>query len=280
MSLAILFLAKLIEIGIFLVLGFAIETAFEAVGGKKSQPSFNLACTAIFEGFSITLGLGFAHIVIGWVRNAPFHDLVSIGSDHGLFLKALGLIAFQLCVADFFYYWIHRLLLHRYLWAGVHELHHADENMNVTTAKRVHWLENPLQTVFGTIPTVLLFKPALITVVSAIVIGDAIPFFAHLNARINIGMFKRIFINPQTHRIHHSKMPQHRDKNFASHFTFWDVLFGTYYHPQEDEWPETGVSDGKTFDSASEATILPFIVWAKTFQRYLGGRTAAARELE
>jgi sterol desaturase/sphingolipid hydroxylase (fatty acid hydroxylase superfamily) len=268
MHTALAFAARMAEMMTFIVIGFVLETFFEARSGVRDATRlFNIVCTFLFEGFSFTAGVLFADTVSGLVRKAPLHDLIYPGYDHGSFVRAIGLVLFQLCIADFFYYWIHRLLLHRSLWAGVHEIHHADENMNVTTAKRVHWLENPLQTIFGTVPTVVLFKPALITVAAAILIGDAIPFFAHLNARIDIGPLKRFFVNPQTHRVHHSKLPQHIDKNFASHFAFWDVLFGTYYYPQQGEWPDTGLADGKLFNSIWDVVVLPVIVWARNVSR-------------
>jgi len=231
-----------LEIAVFFGIGIAIEHHFPARGGVTFRSrAFNLCCSLLFEGFSLSAGVLFASTVGQLVRKAPFHDLIYTGNDHGSFLMAFALVLFQLCIADFFYYWIHRLILHGSLWSGCHALHHADEHMNVTTAKRVHWFENPLQTIFGSVPTILLFKPPIVTIGMAFVLADAIPYFVHMDARIDIGWLKRIFVNPQTHRIHHSREPQHFDKNFASHFAFWDVLFGTYYYPEQGEWPETGI---------------------------------------
>ena len=233
---------RCLEIAVFFGVGFAIESKIPARGGA-THPSriFNLGCSLLFEGFSLTAGVLFADTLARLVHKAPLHHLIYTGYDHGWFIAAMGLILFQILIADFFYYWIHRMILHRLLWDGCHALHHADEHMNVTTAKRVHWLENPLQTIFGSVPTMLLFRPPIITVFAAAIIADAIPYFVHMDAKIDIGWLKRVFVNPQTHRIHHSREPQHFDKNFASHFAFLDVLFGTYFYPQKDEWPETGL---------------------------------------
>ena len=41
---------------------------------------------------------------------------------------------------------------------------------------------------------------------------------AHLNVRIPLGRFVTWVNNPQWHRIHHSVLMEHRDKNFASSF--------------------------------------------------------------
>ena len=67
---------------------------------------------------------------------------------------------------------------------------------------------------------------------------------------------------PQIHRIHHSRMPQHLDRNFAAYFPIWDVIFGTYYHPKPAEFPATGVS-GTRIESVWGLSTYPFYQWAR-----------------
>jgi sterol desaturase/sphingolipid hydroxylase (fatty acid hydroxylase superfamily) len=57
------------------------------------------------------------------------------------------------------------------------------------------------------------------------------------------GWFGKYVVYPPTgHRVHHSALPEHRDKNFAGIFPIWDHLFGTYYQG-EDINEEVGVDD-------------------------------------
>jgi sterol desaturase/sphingolipid hydroxylase (fatty acid hydroxylase superfamily) len=42
----------------------------------------------------------------------------------------------------------------------------------------------------------------------------------------------------------------------------WDIVFGTYYHPKEDEWPSTGVT-GVRITSLWQAIVLPFASWGR-----------------
>ena len=60
-----------------------------------------------------------------------------------------------------------------------------------------------------------------------------VEFFHSLELRIQLGRWSWVAGAPQVHRIHHSRLPQHADKNFAAYFPIWDVLFGTYWHPRE-----------------------------------------------
>jgi sterol desaturase/sphingolipid hydroxylase (fatty acid hydroxylase superfamily) len=87
-------------------------------------------------------------------------------------------------------------------------------------------------------------------------------FFVHLNSPIRFGWFNRILSSPQSHRIHHSNLPEHTDKNFATVLPLWDIVFGTYYHPKEDEWPSTGVT-GVRITSLWQAIVLPFASWGR-----------------
>ncbi len=38
-----------------------------------------------------------------------------------------------------------------------------------------------------------------------------------------------IIFSPVGHRVHHSQLEEHWDKNFGNMFTWWDHIFGTYY---------------------------------------------------
>jgi sterol desaturase/sphingolipid hydroxylase (fatty acid hydroxylase superfamily) len=93
-------------------------------------------------------------------------------------------------------------------------------------------------------------------------ISEVAGYFIHLNSPIRFGWFNRVVSSPQTHRIHHSNLPEHMDKNFSTMLPLWDILFGTYYHPEEHEWPSTGVT-GVKVTSLWQAVVQPFVSWSK-----------------
>jgi hypothetical protein len=78
---------------------------------------------------------------------------------------------------------------------------------------------------------------------------------AHLNVRFPMGRMITFVNSPQWHRIHHSAMPEHRDKNFASLLPLWDILFGTAWVPNPDEYPATG------FDPPVRVSVIDSIIW-------------------
>lgn len=184
-------------------------------------------------------------------------------SDGGNVAKALGLAFIWLAMRDFFYYWLHRLQhASKWLWAE-HALHHADDHLNVTTSFRHHWLETPLTVVFVNVPLMLLLRPPIITLTVVASILSMTEFTNHMNLRIGLGRFNWLVATPQSHRIHHSVLEKHFDKNFAAFFPVWDVIFGTYYAPQKNEYPATGLTPAERVQTVGQALFLPFLIWRK-----------------
>jgi sterol desaturase/sphingolipid hydroxylase (fatty acid hydroxylase superfamily) len=65
--------------------------------------------------------------------------------------------------------------------------------------------------------------------------------FYHSAIRVRLPWLDRILVTPQVHRIHHSIDPQHYNKNFADALPIFDIVFGTYYRPDKEEFPATGL---------------------------------------
>jgi len=156
---------------------------------------------------------------------------------------------------DLMDYSFHRLQ-HKvsWLWA-MHSFHHSDETINPTTGYRHYWLDRPLIAFFY-FPVGLLFKPDPAVVILASIIGWLLPLYQHLNMKIGFGKLSWLFISPQFHRIHHSLDSRHYDKNFAGFTPLWDVLFGTYFEPDKELYPATGIAEGEP-DGVVSALIWP-----------------------
>ncbi len=174
----------------------------------------------------------------------------------------IGLIALNLLAIDILYYGYHRAQHHfTPLWA-IHELHHSDTELNATSSYRTYWLEAPVQTILVMTPTLLLFGGL------GPVHGYSVLFFSlffliisHTNIRLELGPFSGWVIGPQVHRIHHSRLPGHRDQNFAQYFPFLDRLFGTFYPPSPGEFPPTGVEEIAGDAPISTVMVRPFRIW-------------------
>lgn len=188
-------------------------------------------------------------------------DLRFSSGKNLLVQTAAGLLV--VIITDFFYYWFHRIQ-HTIpaLWAQ-HKIHHLDENLNASTANRHHWLEELIRIPFLTLPIAILFK---LDPIPAGIIGlffSAWGFFIHANLRIELGQFARFFGGPQGHRIHHSCLKEHFNKNFAAFFPMWDIIFNTFHYPKHAEFPPTGIQ-GEKLTTLSQAALLPFRIWLKS----------------
>jgi sterol desaturase/sphingolipid hydroxylase (fatty acid hydroxylase superfamily) len=254
---------RLALLAVLFGVGFALEWAAPIRVVRFRDRALNIACGFFFHAADLLSGLCMSSLLLIF---SP-RPLLPFAVDDGHRVVFGIAIAFVwLAVRDFFYYWFHRLQHYsKWMWAE-HALHHSDEQMNVTTAVRHHWLEMPLNTIFIALPVTLLFQTPNITIPVAYVLTYAIGYMIHLNLRITSGKLAWILASPQNHRIHHSKSAEHLDKNFAQALPLWDVIFGTYYKPAPDEYPETGLCSGEQVTTLRKALTMPFHSWAQMLE--------------
>lgn len=184
-------------------------------------------------------------------------------------LQATVMLLTACFLGDFSYYWWHRAQ-HEFpfLWE-LHKLHHSDENLNTTTIYRSHFLEPSGQALVKGMTIGLIFDTSEAPqTVLAIVAAGFLPvlwdYFIHANVRIDaLHRLMPFFSTPQYHWIHHSKLPQHRDKNYSIWLPMFDIAFGSYYHPRIDEYPPTGLSSGEKIETVWAAQTGPFSAWAQ-----------------
>ena len=252
---------RLLLVLIVYVVAFLIETVYPADDSPNDKGLvLNWLHTIVFQVADLTVGAATIFYISALIRSLHYRAPIHI--PHNSAVSTVALSIFAIAMADFFYYWFHRLQhSSKWLWAQ-HQLHHSDEHVNFSTNWRHHWLETVLQPLFLGLPLILLFDPPTGTVVSLWLAGLAIAHMNHLNARIRYGWFGRVLSNPQNHRIHHSKLPEHIDKNFATIVPLWDIVFGTYYHPKSGEWPSTGI-EGVKIESLWQAIVAPFVQWKR-----------------
>jgi sterol desaturase/sphingolipid hydroxylase (fatty acid hydroxylase superfamily) len=251
-------------LALWCVLFGVLERLFPAVERKPAKEwGFNLSVSGLY----MLVGAIAAVIgnLIGEKLRAGLHGgliNLKIGRTGGI-ARDIAATLLSLLVFDFFYYWWHRSE-HKFpgLWA-VHKLHHLDPGINVSTNFRHHWLEDVGRIPMITIPMAVLFD---LSPRAGGTIGFAFSawtFFIHANLKLGLGRLSWLVDGPQVHRIHHSKLPQHFDRNFAAFFPIWDVIFGTYYHPGRGEFPPTGVTGEPQVTTLREAAWLPFRTWRR-----------------
>ncbi|MDE2183442.1 MAG: sterol desaturase family protein [Alphaproteobacteria bacterium] len=150
---------------------------------------------------------------------------------HG-FLASLPLwaqVVIYLVVSDLALYWIHRAFHDVSLWR-FHAVHHAPVDLDWTSAARFHpvnlFLGTTLVDVFALVagikPEVFVFLMPFTTLTSA---------FVHADLDWTLGPLRYVFVSPVFHRWHHTLPNEGGNRNFASNFAIFDLLFGTFYMP-------------------------------------------------
>ena len=168
-------------------------------------------------------------------KHFGFHVLTHIENP------VLRILVFAL-VSDFLDYWVHRARHQFGWWWEFHKSHHSAVEFNAITSARGHPFDG-VAMVFTTAIPVALLGGSMGDSVWVLTISAVHSGLTHSILPWDWGWFGRYVIYPPTgHRIHHSPLPEHTDKNFGGIFVVWDWLFGTYY--KGDSLNETvGVND-------------------------------------
>ncbi|WP_367608099.1 sterol desaturase family protein [Legionella sp. W05-934-2] len=160
-----------------------------------------------------------------------------------------------------FYYWHkinHKIPL---LWR-FHNVHHVDQDLDVTTAMRFHWGEIAYSSVFRLIQLILLGVTP-ITLILYEFIFQLCTFFHHSNLRLPkrfetvLGL---LLITPRIHGIHHSNYRQETDSNYGVVLSIWDRLHRTLKRSIPQQTITIGVPayDKTTDNQFNQLLLLPF----------------------
>lgn len=135
-----------------------------------------------------------------------------------------------LLILDFLI-WGQHVITHKIplLWR-LHRVHHADTDIDVTTAIRFHPVEIALSMLLK-IGAVYLLGPSALAVIVFEILLNGCAMFNHSNLRLSGPMdalIRRFLVTPDMHRVHHSDKRAEHDSNYGFSISLWDRLFGTY----------------------------------------------------
>jgi sterol desaturase/sphingolipid hydroxylase (fatty acid hydroxylase superfamily) len=138
--------------------------------------------------------------------------------------------------------WSHHWLKHKVPWFWqFHAVHHSQRELNLFTDLRYHFVEYLISRTVVTFP-LLMLQADMSQVVYFSIFHPWYTQLNHASIRTDLGPLRYLLVTPQSHRIHHSIEPAHRDRNFGVIFSCWDWLFGTQ-HRGWHECPDTGILD-------------------------------------
>lgn len=168
----------------------------------------------------------------------------------------LALVALDLAI------WAQHLASHKIpiLWR-LHKVHHADRDIDVTTAVRFHPVEIALSMLWKIIVVVPLgASPLAVFLFEVILNGCAMFNHANIDLPGWLDRVIRIFVvTPDMHRVHHSVQRREHDSNYGFNLSVWDRLFRTY--TAQPEGGHQGMTIGLTPYQSEEPTRFGWSLW-------------------
>lgn len=135
-------------------------------------------------------------------------------------------------LADFAYYWEHRMMHRIGIGWATHTVHHSSPHFNMSVAYRFGPLDAIMPIVFS-LPLVMLGFDPILVLLSEVFVQV---FQTLLHTEI-IGKLTQpiefIFNTPSHHRVHHGSNRQYWDKNYAGILIIWDRMLGTFEPEKE-----------------------------------------------
>jgi sterol desaturase/sphingolipid hydroxylase (fatty acid hydroxylase superfamily) len=167
-----------------------------------------------------------------------------------------------LVTVSLFRYWMHRLQ-HTipFLWE-LHSYHHRVTDLQASNTLVSHPIDFALRNVvIFLLLGVIGFSPlALLIAVPATNISGT---FSHCGGDVKGRLLNYLFVTPEVHRWHHSaQVPDGYGYscNYGVEFSFWDIIFGTFYLPVKNgvaEQPERiGYPGGALPDESNYLKLL------------------------
>lgn len=200
----------------------SVRPFFERPRGRWLHAGRNLF-VALLNTVLLALAFGVATVgVTAWVESHR------VGVLHRWPMPEWAQLVLAVLLLDGWLYAWHRANHAIPLLWRFHRMHHADREMDVTTALRFHAGELVLSAILrlalilllGVTSTQLLVHETLVV---------AATMFHHAN--ISVGWLDRWLalgiVTPFLHKVHHSREPVETNSNYATVFSWWDRLGGT-----------------------------------------------------
>jgi sterol desaturase/sphingolipid hydroxylase (fatty acid hydroxylase superfamily) len=141
--------------------------------------------------------------------------------------------------------WFQHYITHKVplLWR-LHRVHHADRDLDASSALRFHPVEIAFSAAYK-LAAAFLIGPAILAAILFEVVLNASAIFNHANWAIPPRVdrvLRWIIVTPDMHRVHHSVNRYEHDTNFGFCLSIWDRIFRTY--TSDPDGGQTGMTLG------------------------------------
>ena len=210
---------SLIALPVLTLLLFALERAV-----PLREPKRLLVRRLIVNGCVGALAVAAAFVfvrpvVVRLIERADDFGLLSILAVPDAVKWIIGFLLLDLS----FYYWHRANHASRILWR-LHNVHHTDPDLDVSTAFRFHFAEIALSAGFRVVQIVLIGGPVSLFVVYELVFQVQV-LFQHSNVRLPFAAerwLSWVLVTPRMHGIHHSHVREENNSNLSTVFSCWD----------------------------------------------------------
>lgn len=223
----------LIRLSIFIGL-FCLLAAIEAYAPRRARVQSRTGRWFTNWGMTVVNTLALRALALALPLLAVGAAIDAEAQGYGLFNTLALPFVFEVVLAILildFAIWFQHLVTHKvdFLWR-LHQVHHSDRDLDVTSAIRFHPLEIALSMILK-IGLVYLLGPAALAVILFEILLNATAMFNHANIAIPIKVdrwLRLIIVTPDMHRVHHSDERAEHDSNYGFALSIWDRVFGTY----------------------------------------------------
>ena len=191
---------------------------------KWKHAAVNLTFTVIH--LIIHTGFGFLIVKLSdWAAATQF------GLVYWLNASVIGTIIISALALDLFGGWMSHMIEHKVpLFWRMHIIHHADNNVDVTSGLRHHPLESVWRGLFFLIAIIICGAPIYAVMIYQTILTVFVAF-THANIALPVKVDKIIsyvLVSPNMHKVHHHWKQPFTDSNYGAVFSIWDRLFNTY----------------------------------------------------
>lgn len=179
----------------------------------------------LFTTIAINAGVGAATLgVFEWISEAEL-GLLHLWEGPVWLELLVALVLFDLIGQYTVHYLLHQVPL---LWR-LHQVHHSDVHVDVTTGTRHHPLDFLVRETFALLAVLVVGAPLAFYLVYRL-ITVFFTYLTHANVSFPTWLerpLSMVFVTPDLHKIHHHEEAPWTDRNYGNILSIWDRLFQT-----------------------------------------------------
>jgi sterol desaturase/sphingolipid hydroxylase (fatty acid hydroxylase superfamily) len=212
-----------------MILLWIIEGAIPLITLKYKKTKLQHAAVNLtFTLIHIIIHTGFGFII---VKLSDWSAINKFGLIYWLNTSIFFTIIIAALTLDLFGGWLSHIIEHKVpLFWRMHIIHHADNNIDVTSGLRHHPLESVWRGIFFLIAIFICGAPIYAVMIYQTVLTVFVAF-THANISLPAWLDKSlsyVLVSPNMHKVHHHWKQPYTDSNFGAVFSIWDRLLGTY----------------------------------------------------